>query len=265
MITPLYVDPRLGSGDTIHHRSIQRYAVECDLSAGDFMFSGYGPDDKVALIGIELKSIHDLLSSIDNGRLQGQGLPGSEGQLVKMRQSYTFSYLLTYGAYRSSTNGNIKILRSGRWFDPGKGPTPSAYLDKFLNTAAMAGVTHHHTYDKPSALYWIRSLYKWFNKPWTKHRSFMTLNTSGDKTPPMLQATIGAGLSRQDKECLILKIGLANQFPNMGFLKSLKCANHFKSSLQMINADIKDWMKIDGVGKTIATRIVEMLRREPSK
>ena len=48
----------------------------------------------------------------------------------------------------------------------------------------------------------------------------------------------------------------------MGEKKSRAVTKHFRSVLQMVNAERAEWEKIEGIGKVLAERIHGEIRRE---
>jgi NAD-dependent DNA ligase len=54
----------------------------------------------------------------------------------------------------------------------------------------------------------------------------------------------------------------ASEIPLIGWGKSRAVADFFPSALHMASATEKQWMKIDGIGRTIAQGAVEAIRKE---
>jgi len=57
------IDDRAGSQDLIRYSPLDSTSELTRLDAGDALITGNGPDDSILTIGIELKTIADLLSS----------------------------------------------------------------------------------------------------------------------------------------------------------------------------------------------------------
>lgn len=68
------------------------------LEYGDVAVEGRGEGGKPIKIGIELKTLPDLVASLRSGRLQGHQLPG-------LRETYTYSFLLVEGELHYSKKG----------------------------------------------------------------------------------------------------------------------------------------------------------------
>ena len=52
---------------------------------------------------------------------------------------------------------------------------------------------------------------------------------------------------------------MAHQFPNVGWERSIAVEKHFGSIRAMINADEKEWMQIEGIGKVTARKICDAI------
>ena len=99
------IDNRAGSKQlyTTAPLTLPRYPTELisfdtHSMPGDIAFEINGPNNSILSVGIEVKKLHDLASSIDDKRLTGIGDDESNrGQLVRMRDYYDISVLLWYG------------------------------------------------------------------------------------------------------------------------------------------------------------------------
>jgi ERCC4-type nuclease len=106
MSSQILVDYRKGGGKTDapqiivdHLAKLGVKAEKADLQFGDFAFEGNGPDGTIS-IGVERKTLHDLLNCIDDARYAGH-------QRVGMKQMYTISYLLVEGHWRAHDPSGI--------------------------------------------------------------------------------------------------------------------------------------------------------------
>ena len=70
----MLIDDRAGSRDLIKYEPVRSTGELCRLDSADVCLTGNGPNDAV-LIGVEVKSIWDLISSINTGRLQATQIP----------------------------------------------------------------------------------------------------------------------------------------------------------------------------------------------
>lgn len=236
----MVIDDRDGSKELIFVRPLDELAVLSRLESGDVSISGNGPNERVVAIGVEVKSVADLLQSEGNGRLQAQ--------LQAMLSAYDQSWLLTYGSYRAHPGtGALQVGRGERWRTERQGgrDIPIGYVEGALLTYNVAGVHHKHVQDEQQAAFWLACLERWWDKPWSKHRSFHKFNRAGDLSvvpdiaPDMLQ-----------------RMRIAADLPGVGWERALAAAVSFPSVRAMINATEREWCEVPGVGKVIAKSIV---------
>ena len=53
---------------------------------------------------------------------------------------------------------------------------------------------------------------------------------------------------------------VAGELPGIGFNRAKDVAKHFGSLIEMVLASEKEWRKIDGIGKGIASKVVKELQ-----
>lgn len=243
--SPMYVDDRAGSERLLRIEPVASLAVSCRLDAGDVMIVGNGPNDTNPLVGVEVKSIFDLISSINTGRFQATQLPG-------LRATYDEAWLLYYGPYRLGENGSLQVRRGGAWrgYRLGIRPVPYGYLEGLLCDLAWEGLNIKHVYDEREAAAWLGVLYRWWSKPWGRHKGLRTFDRSREVSlMPHMDADI------KYRACV------AKEFPGVGIDKAVAAALHFASVADMINADTREWEKVDGIGRVLARAIVDANRR----
>lgn len=253
LLSPILIDNRAGSSDLISYPPLNVHGELCRLSAGDISITGNGPRGPVR-IGVEVKSITDLISSFSNGRLQDTQIPG-------MQKEYDVLWLLYYGVYRPSpVDGSLEILRGKRgWqgYQIGARAVPYGYVESFLLTLTAVGVhvkrVQHLRKDEALAecAEWIGVLARWWSKPWTKHRGMHAFDFSG---------AMSLGMPGVDAHTHMLA-RFAMQLSGVGYDRALAVARHFQSIIDMVAADESEWAKIPGIGKVIAGSAVSEMRR----
>lgn len=242
----LFLDRRVGSGhylETLLQLGTPAELVTLDFADAAFLGHGHEGDHSVS-VGIEIKKIHDLISSIDSGRLNGHQLPG-------LLRQYDAVWLVVEGLWRPSpVDGVLELHKRGKWeaLSHGRRTYMFKEVDNFLTTLELkAGLRIRRTASSDETARMIAGLYGWWtNKTWAQHRSHLALH-------------------RPDTAMLIpppLRRRIASELPGIGHERSAEVARHFPNTLQMVNADVKEWTGITGIGKTIARRIVEALGRE---
>lgn len=237
---PIFVDDRAGSKELATLPATAHCCELVRLSSGDVCFTGNGPQG-IVMVGIELKSIYDLISSMETGRLQATQIPA-------MLKEYDHVWLLYYGRYRPNhTDGTLEIMgRQGDWrtHRVGTRAVPYGYLEGFLISLTDLGVHIKHVTDIEEAAAWIGVAARRWNKPWGQHRSMQTFDRSqnivmspGTPADVLRRAQVAAGL------------------PGLGYKRAVAAAHHFSSIGEMLMADKTEWMKIEGVGKGIAEAV----------
>lgn len=254
----IFFDPRFGSekdGQRSTHRvvaeTLPSLGVETEpsqLPFGDFTFIGNGPERPIQ-IGVELKAVPDLVTSIRSGRLAEQ--------LIGMVQTFARSYLIVEGLYRAGRrSGLLEVPRAGGYRPITAGPRPVFWteIEKFLVGAEEAGIRVHHTRTSyQTAQLLAQVLWSYWNKDYDDHASFNVLYR-----PAPLQ------LVREDEDTRRLRL-VAACLPGIGWKRSKAVAERFKSIRRLVAADADEWGEIEGIGKTIAGQVVKALGAESPK
>lgn len=240
------MDPRAGSCD-LHPQLVARSLPSslCRLEYGDVSFIGNGPAGPVS-VGIEYKRIGDALACMTGGRYAGHQLPGMIG-------TYQYHWLLLEGIVRcGSGNGSEGVLQVRAypegWKDYRQGSRYIMYRDWchwLMSLQQMAGVRVAHTSGIKESAAWVAALYSWWTKAWGDHRSVQAIympNVPSD----------GVLLSHKPT----LRRLWAMQLPGIGVEKSKVVELAFPTALELAVASAEHWMEVDGIGKTLAQRIV---------
>jgi len=233
----IFIDDRVGSKEIGKYISAPTTLTRLD--AGDFMFIGNGPNGVVP-VGIERKTINDLLKSITSGRLSGH-------QLVKMSQSFYYTYLLVEGGFGLSKNG---ILEWKRGVPIKFGGRSFTYREvaKFLNTLMiMCDIHVWFTKTMRETGMWLTYLFNWWQKDWDKHRAhtqfYPAVRPVTLVKPPFLRRVI-------------------NELEGVGWERSGDIIKEFNTLPKLIAAGVKDLQRVKGIGKVLAQRIYDELREE---
>lgn len=246
--TVFLVDDREGSRNLLACPVLQGRGILGRLEFGDVMLTGHGPNASTISVGVEVKSVSDLLSSISTGRLGGHQIPG-------MLKSYDHSWLLVYGVVRAGNDNSLEVQgRNKTWrkFHIGKRPVPWSYLEGFLLTATLISPLRiKWCYDYDEAAMWLAVLDRWLDKPWDKHRGLSVFDTSGETAAPP---------GSDPTEAQIAKT--AASLPNIGWDRAWKAAQHFDSVLDMVTAPESEWRTISGIGPVIAKTVNSTIRRK---
>lgn len=212
------------------------------LEYGDLAFQGRSQSGTIA-VGVELKTIPDLLSSMVSGRLVNQ----CRGMVL----DYGQSWLCIEDSYRITPEGTVTLkARSDKPLTINGKPLTYKAMESFLLTLNTRGGIHvKRTRDQGETVRWISALYHWWtDQDLEDHSGLKVLYRHRDD---------GVWLARPT-----LRRYWAQDCPGIGFDRSVAIEDHFKSARALANADEHEWRSIPGVGKTLASRIVEAITRE---
>lgn len=245
----IYIDDRAGSRDLVNHPPLtdpqQAVAVLCRLDSADAMFTGNGPNGDV-LVGVEVKSLSDFISSANTGRLQATQIPA-------MLNTYDHSWVLIYGEYSVGDDGELLTRRAktGHWATHalGRKVVPYGYVENMITDLTMLGVRVKHVPDVRLAVRWLVQIARWYDKPWAKHKGLRTFDTSRDMVLPGVDGDT------------LLRARVASQLPGLGFERAVAAARHFPSIIDMVNATPVQWAQVEGVGKVIARAVHDAVMR----
>lgn len=220
------------------------------LNSGDVLMSGNGPNGPV-VIGVELKSIADLLSSTDNGRLQATQIPA-------MVADYDYSWVLYYGVHRPGPEGELQVLQTSQrtgnryWqsYMAGRKTVPYGFLRALTIELQVLGLHVDHVATIEEAAQWIGCAYRWWQKPWADHRLFRTFDNSAARIRiPATVGGVGGGDGDLERVRLIQRAEVAARLPGIGYEKALALARAFGSVREMVNAGPDRWAEVGVVGK----------------
>lgn len=213
---------------------------KADLLYGDFAFEGNGPDGPVT-VGIERKSLHDMLNCIDDGRLSGH-------QLVGMRKMYdpVPPIVLLEGHWRPhDPNGMLmEGFNGGYSWGPvrhRKQGTMYHKLYRYLISMSLSGVIITPSRDIFHSAFNVCEWYQYFQKRWLDHTSMQEMHTLAipalNGKPPLVRKW-------------------ANDLTDIGTKLSADAERMFKKPIALANADEQEWLRIPGVGVKTAQQIV---------
>ncbi len=207
------------------------------LEYGDANFIGNGEGGAPVLVGIERKALGDLINSITSGRFAGHQLPG-------LVSSYHVVYLVVEGIWRPGPTGILEVRKGKDWEPLDRGRRWMwADVEAWLTTVEQkAGVRIRKTSGPTETAAMVLALYRWWTaKDYEDHRAHLTLHKPPDS------ATL--------RKASLVRV-MAAELPGIGWEKSEKVAKRFRNVVEMVNAEEHEWKEIEGVGNTIAKRVV---------
>lgn len=226
------VDDRVGAKELADELPL---SIVARLPYGDFSWVGNGPDGSELEIGVERKTIPDLMDSLRSNRLVGH-------QLYGMLRYYNVVYLVIEG-YVAVEKDHMK------WFNmhtdyPMK---YSEYYSRLLSICHQLGVTVVSTADRRTTVAWLWATYSWWTtRKWEEHESIK-----------------GAYVKRYwdiDEPSPVKRF--AEEFDTIGPVLASRLEKRFKSILKLSMASVDDIMEVEGIGRKTASYIYDTIRRE---
>lgn len=249
----ILIDPRDGNKkktDSATSQLLLRYfrsfgltADTCLLDSADIMFEGNGPKGRCG-IGIERKSLHDMLNCIDTGRYAEQAR--------RMRLQYGVSILIVEGCWKSHEDGWLMegwMRTDGRvswgYCRPGGKPVMFNKLNNYLLSVAHSGVTVTCASDLFQLACQVREAYFYYQKKWRDHTSMKALMPANAVTATDLDTP----LVRR----------WAADIDSIGVKRMFEAQRIFKKPIRLANSDEMDWLRIEGIGVPTARRIIKQI------
>lgn len=212
------------------------------LEYGDFAFSGNGPEETPWLVGVERKTISDLVQCIGSGRMSGNQLEG-------LVNGYNIVYVVVEGLFKAADDGRLMTWGFGKWkkFDHGR-PFMLRDIFLFLHTLEnVVGLKTWKTRTKEETVEWILSLHQWWTvKEWDEHHAHQQphTNLSPDLTPHSFERRVAACLK------------------GVGWVRAKAIADTGASVMDWCDWWMKEWQEVEGIGPVLAESIIAELRGE---
>lgn len=237
----ILVDSRVGSRELLPF--IDRIGPQCELATlefGDACFEGNGPDGRIG-IGVERKTLPDLLNCIDDARYSAHQRPG-------MMQMYQKSILMVEGVWKPDTNTGylMECIRTLTWQPLRYRTQMTTYskLFRYIFSLQMAGQCVIITRDMEHTAYNICECYQWWQKRWQDHTSL--LETQKLNMP-----------SLTGKPSLVRR--WAAELDGVGVKHSMEAERIFRTPSELARSDESDWITIPGIGAKLARSIIKQI------
>lgn len=221
---------------------ILKIGVQAELAGlqfGDFAFEGKGPKGNI-LIGIERKTLHDILHCIDDSRYSAHQRPG-------MLAMYQKSYLILEGNWKPHTeNGTLMEGFNGgsSWGECRYRSSRVMYakLFRYLLSVALSGVIVIYSRDIIHTAYNVCEVFHYFQKPWNKHTSLIEVQKLAI---PDLRGK--PSLTRR----------WASDLEGVGVVHSMAAERYFRSPIKLAQSSEVDWLRLPGIGVGTAQHIIK--------
>lgn len=236
----IIVDSRTGSKELLPY--IRNFKVKSELSSllfGDSCFEGNGPKGKI-MVGVERKTLHDMLHCIDDSRYSAYQRPG-------MQAMYDQSYLLVEGLWKPHENGFLMEGFNGSSWGPCRyrsKPVLYSKLRRYLFSMSLSNVTVLYSRDIVQTAFDMCELFHYYQKKWDQHTSL--LETQKLNLP-----------SLQGKASLVRK--WAADIDDVGVKFSESAEGIFKTPLKLAQSSELDWMRVKGIGVATAQSIIRQI------
>lgn len=240
----IQVDDRAGSAQLAPLLRNMGCEVDlCRMDFGDVAFQGFGANGDPVQVGIEVKSLDDVVACITSGRFAGHQLPG-------LIQCYDHVFLLVQGQWRARQSDGVleqykSTSRGNYWNEVGGGQRRWLWRDVeswLTSMSIMGGLRVHRVPEYREGAMWLKTLYGWFQKE--DHKSHMVIY-SGKELYQDTALLVRPSLARR----------VAKELPGIGLVRSAEVAHQFPTLELMVAATVKEWTKVEGVGKGIATKV----------
>jgi ERCC4-type nuclease len=209
------------------------------LPYGDFAFEGNGPQGQI-LVGIERKTLSDMLNCIDDARYVGQK--------VGMRKMYRVSILMIEGVWKPDTLTGylMECIATLTWKPLRYRSQMTRYskLFRYLLTVQLSGVCVIWTRDIEHTAYNIIECYHYFQKKWEDHTSLMEIHRMN---LPELNG----------KPSLVRR--WASDLDDIGVKYSQIAEGLFRTPIRLATADESAWLRIKGIGIGTAQNIIRQI------
>ena len=212
-------------------------------------FFGAGPEGDW-YIGIEYKTVDDVVACIKSGRFTGTQLPG-------MLRTYDMSFLLIEGLALLDHNSGQMAKRVGKTSYPFG--LPYRNFDNFLTSVSV----HSALAGKPcvvkksasmnETVHIIRDMFEYFQKPWDKHKSISRPDLTKMQTASYDLEVIKVTPTDPEYPKYVLRKAIF-QIDRVGWDLSGKAADHFGTLENALAASRLDWE--DVFGPVVADRVL---------
>lgn len=233
------VDSRKGSGELASRLSVLVPGTETvpKMECADFaMVDGDG-----SLVGVERKTVGDLLRVISDGRFVSEQLPC-------LLNTYTRAYLLVEGDWKPDPDSGLLLRRKGANYETPdwgrRGGWTYAEVVRWIVSIEDSGIRYHRTRSEYETLRWLTEMHAELSKPSAKRRALQQIHS------PEFPGLVAPSGTRR----------FAHILPGVGTDKSAKVADFFGSIYNAAVATPKQWMEVEGIGKTSAQRIHDFIR-----
>jgi len=246
----ILVDDRAGSREFLPLLGGEVVSFHGEGSTADAIIPGNGPCGEV-LVGVEIKTLADLLASMATGRLAGTQVR------ALFEAEYDYIWLLIIGRHRPGVNRRLEVfkyVKHGRefWFPcrAGNRDLPYAYVESMITELATMGIFTRQVEDTRAGATWLLAQAAWWGKPWDGHRAMRKFDRSRERA--MVPGMNGDPRKEQDAK-------IYSQIPGFGWERAWAVAERFTSVMEAGTATAQEWASIPRIGPVLAKVALEAL------
>lgn len=231
-------------------KALGSLAIRCSVPS-DVCFWGKDDDGGVLKIAVERKKVGDLAQCINDGRLIHQA------QIAKENGIDVFCLVAEVGTIRSNPDDgllemsvwgiNPRTMRRAEIWQPVKPTITYSRFDQYLTELDyLIGVIVKRSSDVKETVAIIKALWDNFQTPPSKHGSLHQIYTQPNQEGVLL---VRPSLVRR----------VAKELDGVGWERSRAVADKFGSVRELVDASVKDWREIEGIGKKTAEKVVRAI------
>ena len=245
----IFIDNREGSEYLVAPLTRVGLPVESvRMDSGDLAFEGKGEAGTLLNIGIEFKTLSDLVASLRSGRLNEQ-----RNRMLGPDGAYDYAWLLIEGRWRTGSDGVVEtyyLNSRKRWaWKPLEGRITASEMQKQVLTLELCGGFYvRYCNTRHDSLQFIVDVYHWWHdRPLDAHTSHLRAHT----TPLFIPIS--------DFRDAI------QRYPGIGLRSSLAVEKHFQANLRRAtHAGVEEWAGIEVIGvrgktKRIGVKVAEQI------
>lgn len=218
----IIVDDRIGSKEFL--RPLRRAGARAKvkrLKFADFKIVGNGPLGRCR-VGIERKTITEIVSAIGDSRFIGHQLPGLLGNRADGARRYDFVFIIVEGdRYIDRRTGLLNPASMRRL--PQRAHVFRTVQKFELTLMLKGGVRVIYTKNKGHTVEVVAAIHEWFQEPWAKHKSVYKVEESKPDVAILDQRT--------------MKRKVANQLLGLAWKRTMKADAYFPSIAAMCVGD----------------------------
>lgn len=200
---------------------------------------------------VERKKLGDIISCIENGRYLAQWQQAREAGWEDM----WFCAEIDKSFREDPHTGMIRVKRGNKWYDMKPTFMWSRVEDFLFQIQWILGVKLIRTSSPEETGRAVARLYQMYSDPPENHKTLQKIFTPacGDKNEDVVSRLF-------NKPSVLRKVAV--QLPGIGWERSKDVELVFGSIRELALADVPQWRAVPGIGKKVATQVVEELRRD---